>query len=78
MICEWHFHPDEMAKPGFEAEDAITFWDTTNKEDWGISELSQLGIGSRAYVPGPYSLREGLPAAFDRMIVEAERKETRS
>ena len=78
IICQWHFHPGEMAKPGFQAEDVVAFWDTTNKEDWGISELSQLGIGSRAYVPGPYSPREGLPTAFDRMILEQEKESGRS
>lgn len=74
VVCEWHFHPEEMAKENFEGMDAVAFWDATNREDWGISELSQLGISSRAYVPGPYSPGEGLPAAFDRMIVEEERK----
>ncbi len=74
IICEWYFHPKEMAKPDFNAEDAIAFWDTTNKEDWAISELSQKGISSRAYEPGPYSPREGLPAAFDRMILNRERE----
>ena len=73
VISEWYFHPTEMAKPGFTADDAVEFWDATNKEDWGISELSQLGISSRAYVPGPYSPREGLPKAFDWMILERER-----
>ena len=62
VICEWHFHPDEMAKPNFEAEDAIEFWDTTNREDWAISELSQAGIKSRAYKPGPLlALRVAAP-----------------
>jgi Rieske 2Fe-2S family protein len=74
IICEWYFHPNEMSKPGFDAEDAIAFWDATNKEDWAISELSQKGISSRAYEPGPYSSREGLPAAFDRMILDHERE----
>ncbi len=73
VICEWYFHPAEMAKTNFVANDAIDFWDATNKEDWHISELSQLGISSRAYEPGPYSTREGLPAAFDRMILKHER-----
>lgn len=77
VICEWHFHPDEMGKPDFQADDAVAFWDTTNREDWGISELSQLGISSRVYVPGPYSPREGLPIAFDRMIVAEEKKSSR-
>ena len=74
VICEWHFDPDEMAKPGFEADDAVEFWDLTNREDWRISELSQLGIQSRAYKPGPYSRAESLPHAFDRMVLEHEKK----
>jgi glycine betaine catabolism A len=72
IICEWHFHPDELAKPNFHAADAIDFWDLTNKEDWRISELSQAGIKSRAYKPGPYSSQEGLLPAFDRMILAHE------
>ena len=71
VICELHFHPDEMKKPGFDPGDAVEFWDTTNREDWRICELSQLGIQSRAYQPGPYSAKEGLPRAFDEMIVGA-------
>jgi Rieske 2Fe-2S family protein len=63
-----------MSKPGFEANDAIDFWDLTNREDWGISELSQAGIKSRAYRPGPYSDREALLHAFDEMVLENERK----
>jgi Rieske 2Fe-2S family protein len=74
IICEWHFHPAEMAKPSFQADDAIDFWDLTNREDWGISELSQAGIKSRAYKPGPYSTRENLPQAFDQMVLERERQ----
>jgi len=70
VVCEWHFHPAEMAKPDFEGNDAVEFWDQTNREDWGISELSQLGIGSRAYTPGPYSRREELLHSFDRACAE--------
>jgi Rieske 2Fe-2S family protein len=68
-ICEWHFHPRELARAGFSAEDAVEFWDMTNRQDWHVCELSQAGIGSRAYTPGPYSNREDLLYAFDRMIV---------
>jgi phenylpropionate dioxygenase-like ring-hydroxylating dioxygenase large terminal subunit len=59
-----------MAKPNFVANDAIEFWDQVNREDWRISEQSQLGIGSRAYTPGPFSKREELLHAFDQMVVE--------
>jgi Rieske 2Fe-2S family protein len=68
-VCEWHFHPDELARPGFTASDAVDFWDMTNRQDWHVCELSQAGISSRAYTPGPYSNREDLLYAFDRMIV---------
>ena len=68
-ICEWHFQPSELAREGFSAADAVDFWDMTNRQDWHVCELSQAGISSRAYTPGPYSNREDLLYAFDRMIV---------
>lgn len=70
ILCEWYFHPAEMRKPDFIADDVIEFWDTTNREDWAIVELSQLGIQSRAYRPGPYSRREELLHAFDQVVRE--------
>ena len=70
-VCEWHFHPDELAQPGFIAADAIEFWDMTNRQDWHVCELSQQGIASRAYRPGPYSPRESIPAAWDREYLRA-------
>ena len=69
-ICEWHFHPDEIARKKFSPTDAVEFWDLTNRQDWQVCELSQAGIGSRSYTPGPYSNREDLLYAFDRMIVD--------
>ena len=69
IVCEWHFHPAEMAKADFQADDAVDFWDLTNREDWKIVELSQLGIQSRAYTPGPYSRREELLFAFDQTVL---------
>ena len=68
IVCEFHFHPAEIAKPDFVCEDAVELWDLTNREDWGISEQSQLGISSRAYTPGPYSKREELLHAFDQIV----------
>jgi len=72
VTTEWLFHPAEMAKPDFCGNDAVEFWDKTNREDWAITELSQKGISSRGYTPGPYSTREALPSAFDRMILGKE------
>jgi Rieske 2Fe-2S family protein len=69
IICEFHFHPAELARPDFDPADAVSFWDVTNRQDWHVSELTQLGLKSRAYSPGPYSAREELLHAFDRWIV---------
>ena len=43
IVCEWHFHPREFANPAFDPADAVDFWDDTNRQDWRVSELSQLG-----------------------------------
>lgn len=66
VVCEWLFHPDVFTTTGSDPEDAIAFWDATNREDWNICERGQAGISSRKYAPGPYSPRESLPAAWDR------------
>jgi glycine betaine catabolism A len=71
--CDWLFHPDaaEVTGRGYNPADAIDFWDMTNKQDWHVCELSQQGISSRAYQPGPYSARESIPAAWDREYLRA-------
>ncbi|MGQ9613454.1 aromatic ring-hydroxylating oxygenase subunit alpha [Chloroflexus sp.] len=66
IICEWYFDPDVMAAPDFDPSDAVEFWDRTNRQDWHVCELSQQGISSRAYRPGPYAQSEGLLWQFDQ------------
>ena len=70
IICEWHFHPSELSRADFSAEDVVSFWDMTNRQDWHVCELSLAGITSRGYRPGPYSNREDLLYQFDRYILE--------
>jgi len=77
LVAEWHFHPDEIAKPDFVFEDAIEFWDRTNREDWAISEQSYLGISSRGYQPGPYSEREKQLWEFDQFVLRKINHEER-
>jgi len=62
--------PEPFDQPGFDPQNAVGFWDRTNREDWDICERSQLGVASRAYRPGPYSPREGISAAFDRCYLQ--------
>jgi Rieske 2Fe-2S family protein len=70
IVCEWHFHPDEIARPGFDPGGEIEFWDVTNRQDWELSDLAQAGIASRGYQPGPFSNREELLLALDRWVLE--------
>ncbi len=68
IVCEFHFHADELARSDVQIDDAVEFWDLTNKEDWWIAEQSQAGIASRVYQPGPYSDREELLWSFDEVV----------
>ena len=63
VTCSWLFYQENSANRNY--SDAIEFWDKTNKQDWEISELSQIGIKSKKYTPGPYSTRESLLSTFD-------------
>ena len=66
ITCEWLFHPDTFARSDCDPSDAVSFWDETNRQDWHICELSQQGVSSRKYSPGPYSPRESLLAMWDQ------------
>ena len=70
VVCEWHFHPDEMAKPDFDPAGAVEFWDVTNRQDWELSDMAQEGISSVGYRPGPYSNREELLLGLDRFVLD--------
>jgi Rieske 2Fe-2S family protein len=70
ILCDWFFHPDAFGREDFNPHDAIEFWDMVNKQDWHVCELSQQGIASRAYQPGPYSARESVPAAWDEYYLQ--------
>jgi len=63
--CDWFFHPGAFDRSDFNPDDAIEFWDMVNQQDWHVCQLSQQGISSRGYQPGPYSPRESIPAAWD-------------
>jgi Rieske 2Fe-2S family protein len=73
IFCDWLFNPEAFKRSDFEPDDAVEFWDTVNKQDWRVCELSQQGIASRAYEPGPYSARESIPAAWDRYYLQQMR-----
>lgn len=71
VVCEWFFAPQAQTDPAFNPQDAIDFWNMTNKQDWEVCELTQKGVQSKAYTPGPYSDLESMLAAFDRAYLQA-------
>lgn len=48
---------DEKAEEGrdYQLEKLLPFWKLTGEQDWEICKNQQLGVNSRAYVPGPLS-----------------------
>jgi Rieske 2Fe-2S family protein len=70
IVFDFLVHPDELARPEFDLAGVVEFWDLTNRQDWRVSELTQLGLKSRAYSPGPYSDREELLYALDRIVTD--------
>jgi len=71
ISCLWLFDPDAACDPQFDPDAGVAFWDQTNRQDWRLCELSQIGVSSRAYAPGPFSPRESISAAFDREYLSA-------
>jgi Rieske 2Fe-2S family protein len=71
IVCEWLFHPEAIAAPGFDPRPAIDFWDLTNRQDWELCANAFKGVVSGAWQPGPYSELESQLAAFDRQYLAA-------
>jgi glycine betaine catabolism A len=56
--CDFLFHPQEIAKAGFDPSDVVDFWDLVNRQDWNICESVQAGMSSRAFQHGYYAPME--------------------
>jgi Rieske 2Fe-2S family protein len=68
--CEWFFDPEEMAKADFNPDEAIEFWDLTNRQDWHVCELQQQGTKARGYTAGRYAAIESSVHGFDLMVAD--------
>jgi Rieske 2Fe-2S family protein len=71
VTCEWMMHPGSPGAAGYDPAGPVDLWHIVNSQDWHICEMSQAGVSSRRYRPGPYSPRESIPAAWDRAYLEA-------
>jgi glycine betaine catabolism A len=70
VVCELLFHPDEVARPGFDPSDAADFWDLVNRQDWAMCESVQRGMGSRAYSGGWFAPMEDASLDIRRYLLE--------
>jgi Rieske 2Fe-2S family protein len=70
IICDFLFHPDEMARPDFDPSDAVEFWDLVNRQDWRICEGVQAGMRARVFEHGYYAPMESASLDIRRYIRE--------
>jgi Rieske 2Fe-2S family protein len=56
--CQWVTTADSSEGLDYDVEQVIAVWDKTNRQDWGLCEMTQKGIRSRRFVPGPNSLEQ--------------------
>jgi glycine betaine catabolism A len=56
--CQWVTSADAVEGQDYSVEQVIAVWDKTNRQDWGLCEMTQKGIRSRRFVPGPNSLEQ--------------------
>jgi len=69
VVCDFLFHPDEMARAGFDPSDAVEFWDLVNRQDWTICEQVQDGMRSRKFSYGYLAPMEQPSADVGRYIL---------
>jgi Rieske 2Fe-2S family protein len=70
IVCHFLFEPHEMAKPGFDASDAVDFWDLVNRQDWEVCAGVQNGISSRVHTQGYYAPMEDHSLDIRRYVTE--------
>jgi Rieske 2Fe-2S family protein len=68
VLCDFLFHPGELARPDFDPSDAVSFWDLVNRQDWAICEQVQDGMGSRRFCVGYLAPMEQPSADIGRYV----------
>lgn len=55
LRTKWLVHKDARAGQDYDSENLVAVWSATNQQDRKLVALSQQGVQSAAYEPGPYS-----------------------
>lgn len=71
--CQWLVNASAEQERDYNIESLIALWDITNRQDWELCEMTQKGVRSRRYAPGPISLQrepalEVLRASYSAMM----------
>jgi Rieske 2Fe-2S family protein len=56
VFSQWFVHEDAVEDVDYAVDDLIGLWDVTNRQDFELCRVNQLGVNSSAYEPGPYNL----------------------
>jgi len=70
ITCHFLFEPESMAKADYDPNDAVEFWDITNRQDWIICESVQRGMQSRVHTHGYYAPMEDFSLDIRRYVSE--------
>ena len=68
VLCDFLFHPAEIARDDFDPSDATGFWDLVNRQDWSVCEQVQDGMGSRKFTVGYLAPMEQPSADVSRYV----------
>ncbi len=70
----WLVHKDAIEGVDYDPANLVAVWEATNRQDAALVEMTQAGVVSPAYEPGPYSpFTEGLVEDFCQWYVERMR-----
>ena len=70
VLCDFLFHPAEIARGDFDPSDAVEFWDLVNRQDWSICEQVQDGMRSRMFTAGYLAPMEQPSADVGRYVAD--------
>ena len=55
LRTRWLVHKDAVEGIDYDLDNLTRVWEATNRQDAELVEIAQIGLGSPAYEPGPYS-----------------------
>ena len=69
VVCDLYVDAEAVAA-GADVSGAVEFWDLTNRQDYHVVELQQIGTRSRSFAAGRYSNQEASVHAFDILVAD--------